>query len=70
MPINATAEYYLAEKRYLDARTKEEKIAALEEMIRQLPKHKGTENLLAQLRKRLAKLKHEGKKGPKKKSSR
>jgi len=57
MPINAGPEYFVAEKRYLEARTREEKIAALQEMIRTLPKHKGTETLLAQLRKRLAKLK-------------
>jgi hypothetical protein len=57
MPINATNEYFLAEKRYLEANTKEEKIVALEDMIRELPKHKGTENLLAQLKRRLAKLK-------------
>ncbi len=62
MPINAGAEYYAAEKKYLEARTKEEKIKALEEMIRVLPKHKGTENLLAQLKHRLAKLKKEGEK--------
>ena len=59
MPINAGPEYFKAEERYLSAKTREEKIAALEEMIRKLPKHKGTENLLAQLKKRLAKLKKE-----------
>jgi len=57
MPINAGPEYFVAEKRYLEARTRQEKITALQEMIRTLPKHKGTETLLAQLRKRLAKLK-------------
>jgi hypothetical protein len=57
MPINAGPEYYAAEKRYLEAKTREEKIRTLEEMIRFLPKHKGTSNVLAQLKKRLAKLK-------------
>jgi len=57
MPINAGPEYFVAEKRYLEARTRKEKIRALEEMIRALPKHKGTEHLLAQLKKRLSKLK-------------
>ena len=57
MPINAGPEYYVAEKRYLEAKTRQEKIQALEEMIKKLPKHKGTEKLLAQLRKRLKKLK-------------
>lgn len=59
MPINAGPQYYAAEKRYLVARTKEDKIAALEEMIRLLPKHKGTSNVLSQLRHRLARLKKE-----------
>jgi len=57
MPINAGPEYYVAEKRYLEAKTRKEKIQTLEEMIKKLPKHKGTSNVLAQLKKRLAKLK-------------
>jgi len=61
MPVNAGPEYFAAEKRYLDARTTEEKIKALEEMIRKLPKHKGSENLLAQLKHRLSRLKKESK---------
>lgn len=59
MPVNAGPEYFAAENRYLSARSKEEKITALEEMIRTLPKHKGSEHLLSQLRHRLAKLKKE-----------
>ncbi|NOZ81677.1 MAG: TGS domain-containing protein [Candidatus Micrarchaeota archaeon] len=59
MPINAPPEYYKAEEKYRAAKTREEKIAALEEMIRALPKHKGTENLLAQLKSRLAKLREQ-----------
>lgn len=59
MPVNAGPEYFAAEKKYLEARTREEKIAALEEMIRASPKHKGSEHLLSQLRHRLAKLKKE-----------
>ncbi len=59
MPVNAGPEYFLAEKKFLEARTKEEKIQALEEMIKVLPKHKGAHNLLAQLKKRLSILKKE-----------
>ena len=61
MPVNAGPEYFAAERKYQQAKSREEKIAALEEMIRVLPKHKGSENLLAQLRHRLAKLKKETK---------
>lgn len=59
MPVNAGPEYFIAEKKYSDAKTKKEKIVALEEMIRALPKHKSSEKLLADLKKRLAKLKKE-----------
>ncbi len=59
MPINAGPEYFEAEKKYLAARTKEERIAAVEEMIKTLPKHKGTEHLLSRLRGRLARIKKE-----------
>ncbi len=57
MPLNATAEYFKAEEKFRAAKTREEKIAALEEMIRECPKHKGAENLLAQLKSKLSKLK-------------
>lgn len=59
MPINAGPEYTVAERKFHAAKTKEQKIAALEEMIQKLPKHKGTDHMLAQLRKRLARLKEE-----------
>lgn len=55
MPINAGYEYFNAEKKYLDAQTLEEKIAALREMIKTAPKHKGSENLLSELKTRLKK---------------
>jgi len=57
MPVNAGPEYFVAEKRYLEAKSKEEKIKALEEMIRLLPKHKGAHNVLSQLKQRLKRLK-------------
>lgn len=67
MPVNAPVEYYKVEEKFKSARSREEKIAALEEMIRLLPKHHGSENAHAQLKARLSKLKKEGeKKGTKK----
>lgn len=65
MPINATPEFALAHKRFLEAKTREEKIFALEEMIKFAPKHKGGDKLLAELKTKLSKLraKTEGKKG-------
>ena len=65
MPANLTPVYRSAEAKYKAAVTREEKIAALEEMLRVIPKHKGTEHLQADLRSRLSKLKQEPKKkGP------
>jgi ribosome-interacting GTPase 1 len=66
MPANATPEYAQAQRKYLEARTREEKLVALEEMLRTAPKHKGAANLLKELKRRLAKLKAQeegGKKG-------
>ena len=62
MPANLTAPYKNAEKIFREARSAEEKILALEEMLRVIPKHKGTEKLQAGLKTRLAKLRREGEK--------
>lgn len=56
MPINAGAEFYVAESRFLKAETTTEKIKYLEEMMAHMPTHKGAENLKVNLRQRLAKL--------------
>jgi len=57
MPTNLPPEYFAVEKRYRAARTPEEKIACLEELFGTIPKHKGTDRLRADLRKKIAKLK-------------
>ena len=59
MPANLTADYKKAEERLRQAVTQEERIAALEEMLRVIPKHKGTEKLQADLKSRLARLRRE-----------
>lgn len=59
MPVNAPPEYYKAEARFQSAKTREEKILALEEMIRLMPRHHGSEKMHAELKSRLAKLKKE-----------
>jgi len=56
MPANLTPQYLAAEKRFKDAVTLEEKTEALEEMMATIPKHKGTEKMRADLRRRMAKL--------------
>ncbi len=59
MPANLTAQYKEAEARYRSAAGYEEKLDALREMLALLPKHKGTEKLQADIRKRLSKLEDE-----------
>ena len=59
MPTNVTPAYRAAEARFRAAVTKEEKLACLEEMLRVVPKHKGTEKLCGNLRSRISKLKQE-----------
>lgn len=57
MPTNLPPEYFEAEERFRAAESPDEKIARLEELIGTVPKHKGTDKLRADLRRRLSKLK-------------
>jgi small GTP-binding protein len=56
MPANLPPHYFEAEKNFREAKDPLEKIAALEEMLAIMPKHKGTDHLRAELRARIAKL--------------
>jgi len=60
MPANLTPQYKEAEQRFRQAASHEEKLETLREMLALLPKHKGTEKIQADLRRRLAKLEDEG----------
>lgn len=60
MPANLTPGYKEAEEKYRQAADHDGKVAALREMIALLPKHKGTEKLHADLKKKLAKHEEEG----------
>ena len=59
MPANLTPEYLEAERRFKAATTTEEKLGALEEMLATIPRHKGTEKMQADLKRRLSKLRTE-----------
>jgi len=63
---NQSPEYQKAEQKYLNAQTSDEQIYWLEEMIRQCPKHKSSESMLANLKTRLRKLKEKQEKSKKK----
>ena len=64
MPANLTPQYHDAEERFRKATDHGEKLEALREMIALLPKHKGTEKMLADLRQRLSKLEKEPEHAP------
>ncbi len=68
MPTNLPPDYFAAEEKFRAARSVEEKIAYLEEMISIVPKHKGTDHLRADLRRRMSQLKS-GESGAKGKGS-
>jgi small GTP-binding protein len=57
MPTNLPPEYYKVEQRYRAAESDSEKADLLEEMLSTIPKHKGTDKLRADLRRKLSKLK-------------
>jgi small GTP-binding protein len=59
MPANLPPQYFDAEKRFRSAKTTEDKVMALEEMLAIMPKHKGTDHLKADLRRKIAKLTQE-----------
>ncbi len=62
MPANLTPEYLAAEREYKNAETHQERVAALEGMLSTLPKHKGTEKLQADLKRRLSQARKESQK--------
>ena len=61
-PANLTPEYLAADEKFRKARTPKDKLAALEEMLRVIPKHKGTDHMQADLKRRMKKLKVESQK--------
>lgn len=59
MPANLPPQYFETEKKLKTARTTNEKIDVLEELLSIIPKHKGTEKLQAQLKTKIARLRVE-----------
>lgn len=57
MPANASPEFSQAEKKFDQAASDEDRLIALEEMIRTMPQHKSAESLRSNLRTRYKKLK-------------
>jgi ribosome-interacting GTPase 1 len=59
MPANLTPEFKQAEERFRQAKSPEEKLLCLEEMLATIPKHKGTEKMQADIKTRIAKIRRE-----------
>jgi ribosome-interacting GTPase 1 len=57
MPANLTPQYLKAEEEYRRAGTPEEELRCLEVMLRELPKHKGTDKLYAELKQKISRTK-------------
>lgn len=62
MPANLTPQYMAADEKFRAARTPEEKLGALEEMLATIPKHKGTEKMQADIKRRIKKLREDNQK--------
>src|SRR6187200_1927601 len=59
MPANLTPQYHKAEEEYRRAQTAEDELRCLELMLREIPKHKGTDKLQAELKAKISKARHE-----------
>jgi hypothetical protein len=56
MPANLSPEYIKLDEKLRVAREPQEKLALLREMLRAIPKHKGTEKMQADIKRRISKL--------------
>jgi ribosome-interacting GTPase 1 len=59
VPANLPPDYFEAEKKLRTAKTPEDKVQVLKEMLAIMPKHKGTDRLQADLKRKIARLKDE-----------
>ncbi|MBN2103104.1 50S ribosome-binding GTPase [bacterium] len=62
MPANLPPDYYAAERRFRAATDIQEKIEILRDMLAIMPKHKGTDHLQGDLKRKIAKLNSEAQK--------
>lgn len=57
MPANLPPQYFDVEKQYREAKTPQEKLVFLQQLLSIIPKHKGTEKLQAELKTKMKKIK-------------
>lgn len=59
MPANLTPQYHKAEEEYRRAQSPEDELRCLELMLREIPKHKGTDKLQAELKAKISRAKQD-----------
>lgn len=59
MPANLTPQYHKAEDEYRRAQSPEDELRCLEVMLREIPKHKGTDKLQAELKAKISRAKQD-----------
>lgn len=59
MPANLTPQYHKAEAEYRSAQNPEDELRCLEVMLREIPKHKGTDKLQAELKAKISRAKQD-----------
>lgn len=64
MPANLTPDFQKAEQRLRQAGTDEEKLAALREMLSTIPKHKGTDKMQGDIKRRISQLRKQAARKP------
>ncbi|MBW1807754.1 MAG: GTP-binding protein HSR1, partial [Deltaproteobacteria bacterium] len=57
MPANLSPEFKAADEEFRKAKDPQAKLAGLEKMLSTIPKHKGTEKMQADLKRKIARLK-------------
>ncbi|MDG2012033.1 MAG: 50S ribosome-binding GTPase [Pirellulaceae bacterium] len=62
MPANLTQQYHKAEQAYRRATTPQEELDCLQLMLKELPKHKGTDKMQADLKQKISRVKQEASK--------
>ena len=65
MPANLTPQYHKAEEAYRRATSPDEELSALQVMLREVPKHKGTDKLQAELKQKISRAKEDVQSGGK-----
>jgi uncharacterized protein len=59
MPINANHEFALAQRKYDEAGSHQEKLEGLKQMLSSAPSHKGAEKLRSEIKQKIARLKNQ-----------